>query len=119
MAKTVRIEGKFEVIGADSTIEGKKVIRDTTTVEEASQHFPQKVAGNSVNEPINMGGVTLAKRIYLEVDQEVTLKLSEITDTGFLFGPGVGIFSSFSGITGIWLSTGANETVVEAIITGD
>jgi hypothetical protein len=119
VAKTVKFEGTFTVSNDAGTIEAKKVIRDELEVDEATQHFPQKVAGATVDHPIGMGGVTLCKRLLLWTDYEVTVKLSEITDTGFKFGPGYGVFPSSSGITGIWITTGPNETQVEAVVTGD
>jgi hypothetical protein len=119
MSKTVKFEGTFDVRNEAQTIEAKKVVRDEVEIDEATQHFPQKVAGSTTDHPINMGGVTLCKRLLLWTDYEVTLKLSEITDTGFKFGPGYGVLPSSSGITGIWITTGPNETQVEAIVTGD
>jgi hypothetical protein len=119
MAKTVKITGTFEVVNAANTVEAKKVIRDEKSVEEATQHFPHKIAANQADVQIGFGGVAQAKRVYVRVNQEVTLKINQSTDTGFPFGPGDGYFSSYSGITGIWITTGPNETELEAIITGD
>jgi hypothetical protein len=115
----VKIEGTFEVKNSASTIEAKKVIRDEEQITEATQLFPHKIAGNTIDLQIAMGGVSLAKRVYIKVDYEVTLKIQQSTDTGFPFGPGDGFFTSDSGITGIWVTTGPNETELEAVITGD
>ncbi len=68
---------------------------------------------------LGAGGVAQIKKLFLRVDQEVTVKLSNVTDTGFLFGPGDGWLCSDSGITGVWISTGPNETEVEAIFVGE
>jgi len=119
VAKTVKFEGVFEVKGADGSVEARSVIKDESTQEEATQHFPWKIAGGQTAVQISMGGVALAKKLTLRVDQEVTLRLSEVTDTGFKFGPGDLTLSSATGISGIWLDTGPSETKVSAIITGD
>lgn len=119
MAKTVKVSGTFEVVNVSNTVEAKQVIRSETSVEEANQSFPHKIAPSQADVQICFGGVTQAKRVFLRVDQEVTLKINQSTDTGFPFGPGEGFLSSYSGIVGIWVTTGPNETEVEAIITGD
>jgi hypothetical protein len=118
VAKTVFLNGTFEIKNASAVIEAKKVTKVEQSFDEATQHFPQKVAGNTVDHPIGMGGVAQAKKVFLRVDQEVTLKLSEITDSGFLFGPGDMWVCSSTGITGVWVTTGPNETEVEAIVVG-
>ena len=119
MAKTVKIEGTFEVLNASSTIEAKKV----TKIEEqhpcAVQHFPAKIAASQTNAELPLGGVARAKKVFIRTDYEVTLKFNQQTDTGFPFGPGDGYFSSQSGITAVFLNTGANETTVELIAVGD
>ena len=66
-----------------------------------------------------MGGVAQAKKLMLRVDNEVTLKLNNVGDTGFTFGPGDMWLETASGITGIFVSTGPNVTLFEAIITGE
>jgi hypothetical protein len=119
VAKTVKMQGTFEVLDASGHQESKKTTRDETSVEEASAHFPWKIAGSEVDQEITFGGVALAKRIFIRCDQEITLKLENQTDTGFKFGPGDGWFTSYSGITGMWVTTGANETLFEATICGD
>lgn len=119
MPKTVNQNGTFEVKNASATVEAKKVTKSTVEHEEATQHFPFKLAGGTVETQINMGGVTQAKAMFLRVDQPVTLKLNQQTDTGFPFGPGDMWFESSTGITEVWVTTGANETQLEAIFAGD
>jgi len=115
-AKTVKIQGTFEIIGADGTPEAKKVINSTSTFTEATQMFPQTIPGSQTNISLNFGGVALAKRLYLKVSYPVTLKFNQNTDTGFSFGPGDGILMSDNGITALFVSTGANPTDVELIV---
>lgn len=120
MPKTVKINGVFEVVDASTTVSPKAVMNEQNTqIGEVTNYAPWLVPGNSVNEQITFGGITLAKRIYLHTDQPVTLKFNQNTDVGFSFGPGHGIFSSQDGITAIFVSTGPNPTNVTAIIGGD
>jgi hypothetical protein len=116
--KTVRIQGTFEISTADGTIECKKVVNNILQVTEASQVFPQTVAGNQNNVPISFGGVTLAKRIFLRVSNPVTVKFNQSTDTGCSIGVGDNLIMSDNGITALYISTGPNPTDVEAIIVG-
>lgn len=117
-SKTVRIQGTFEIIAIDGTPEAKKVINNTLIITEASQVFPQTIAGNQLNTPLSFGGVSLAKRIFLRTDFPVTVKINQSTDTGFSFGSGDGLLMSENGITALFISTGPNPTNVEAIIVG-
>lgn len=119
MPKTVCINGTFEVKNAAATCEAKKVIKSEAQHEEATQHFPFKLDGGSGESQISMGGVTQSRSLYLKVDQKVTLKLNQQTDTGFTFGPGVLILESEDGITEVWVTVGANDTYLEAIFAGD
>lgn len=118
-AKTIKINGTFQVINVAGTIEAQKVINDTLSVSEVSQHFPWQVAGNSVDEPISFGGVALAKRVYLRTNFPVTVKFDSIVAPGFSFGPGDGLIMSENGVTAMFVTTGPNETELEAIIAGD
>jgi len=118
MAKTVKIQGSFEVINTAKTVEAKKVLNDEVSIDEATQLFPQKILASQTDVQLSMGGVAQAKRVFLRSSQEVTLKLNHSTDDGFPFGPGDGIFCSYTGITAIYVTTGANDTELEAIITG-
>lgn len=119
MAKTVKIEGTFEVLNASSTIEAKKVTKIEESHPCAVQHFPTKVAASQTNEELTLGGVARAKKLFLRTDYEVILKFNQQTDTGFPFGPGDGWFSSSSGITAVFVNTGANETTIELLAVGD
>lgn len=116
--KTVRIQGTFEIVTADGTVEAKKVLNNLIQITEAAQVFPQVIDGNSTNVAINFGGVSLAKRVFLRTNFPVTLKVNQNTDTGFSFGAGDGLLMSDNGITALYISTGPNPTEVEAIVVG-
>jgi len=118
VSKTVKMQSTFEVIDASGTQEIRKVTRDETSIEEGSAYFPVKIAPSTVNYPVNFEGVAVAKRIFIRSDQAVTLKVQNIADVGFPFGPGDGWLSS-AGITGMWITTGLVETRFEAVITGE
>lgn len=119
-SKTVKVQGTFEVHRASGTVSPKKVLSDlATTVEQVQDSDPWKVAGNTINQQISFGGVTLAKYIYLKTDYQVTVKLQQQTDTGFPWlGAGI-IPSKGDGISGLWITTGPNETCVEVVVCGD
>jgi len=119
MAKTVKMEGTFEVLNAAKTIEAKKVTKSEVSLDCAVQHFPTKIDPAQTNVVLGMGGVARAKRVFIRTNYEVTLKINQQTDTGFPFGPGDGWLTSESGITGVFVNTGANETEVEFIAVGD
>ena len=119
MPKIVSLNGTFEVKNAAAQVEAKKVTKSEVTHDEATQHFPFKLVGGTVETQINMGGVSQAKAMFLRVDQPVIVKLQQQTDTGFPFGPGDMWYESATGITGVWITTGANETQLEAIFAGD
>lgn len=118
-AKTVKINGTFQVYNAANTIEAQKVINDTLLVSEVTQHFPQVIPGNSVDQQVSFGGVALAKRMLLRTNFAVTLKFNTIVAPGFSFGPGDGILMSENGITALYVTSGPNSTELEAIIAGD
>lgn len=117
--RTVKMQGTFEIINAANISETKKTTQDSKDVTEVTTTSPQVIAGLQTNVPLPMGGVTLAKRVFLRTDQEVTLKIGVSTDTGFKFGPGDGQWSSTSGIPGVFITTGPNATSVESVIAGD
>ena len=119
MAKTVKLEGTFEVLNAAKTIEAKKVTKIEALHDCAVQHFPSKVAASATNFELSLGGVARAKKVFIRTNYEVTLKFNQQTDTGFPFGPGDGWLTNESGITGVWVNTGANETEIELIAVGD
>lgn len=119
MPKTVKMEGSFEIRNAAGTIEAKKVTKVEQSFEEGTQHFPTKIAGLQSDVKISPDSIAQIRKLFLRTDQPVTVKISEVTDTGFSFGPGDGWLCSTNGITGVWITTGANETEVEAIFVGD
>jgi len=120
MAKTVKITGTFEVYDASKCLEAKAKLNEETQHSCASQQFPIKVDPGLVGFQIPLGGAVKAKRIFLRVSQEVTLKIHLATETGFPFGPGVIILSSTSGIDGLWIDTPASGvTEVEVIALGE
>lgn len=119
MAKTVKVEAVLDVRNAAQTVEGKQVIKEEVSVEEVTQLFPMKIAASQVNVSLPFGGVAQGKRIFLTTSHEVTLKVNNQLDTGFPFGPGSGFLPSNTGITALYVSTGANDTEVNALITGN
>ena len=118
MAKTVSLNGTFEIKNAAANVDAKKVTKSEVQHEEATQHFPFKLLP-TVETQISMGGVSQAKSVFLRVDNVVTLKFNQNTDVGFSFGPGDFWYESGTGITGLGITTGANETQLEAIFAGD
>lgn len=117
-SKTVRVQGTFQVIGADGTPECTKNFNTIIPVTEAAQVFPQTIPGLSTNVQISFGGVTLAKRIFLKTNFPVTVKFNQNTDVGCSVGVGDNILMSDNGITALFISTGPNPTDIEAIIVG-
>jgi len=118
-AKTVKINGTFQIYNAAATIEAQKVLNDTLLVSEVTQHFPMIVAGNAVDQPVGFGGVALAKRIFLRTNFPVSIKFNSVVAPAFSFGPGDGILMSENGITALFVTSGSNSTELEAIIAGD
>ena len=119
MAKTVRIEGTFAVKRADQVSVANETFKTELQVTQGSGLFPHKIAGNQSDVALAFGGITLAKRVFIRTSHEVTLKIGQDTDDGFPFGPGEGIFPSYTGIAGIFVTTGPNETEVDVIVAGD
>ena len=120
MAKTVKIVGSFEVYDASKCLEAKKKLNDESSYGCASQQFPIKFDPGLVKEPIPLGGVIKAKRIFLRVSQPVTLHVHLVTETGFPFGPGDLVLMSEVGIDGMWITTPASGiTEVEVIAVGE
>lgn len=119
MAKTVKIDARYQVLAADGTSEANKKTADSLSVEENASHFPQKIAGAVIDLAIQFGGVANAKRVFIRTNAEVTLKINDAGNTGFPFGPGDGYLMSATGITSMFVSTGPSETEFEAILSGD
>jgi hypothetical protein len=118
-AKTVKINGTFQVYNAAATIEAQKILNDTLLVSEVTQHFPMVIAGGAVDKPVGFGGVELAKRLFLRTNFPVMLKFDSLVAPAFSFGPGDGILMSENGITALFVTAGPNATELEAIIAGD
>jgi len=119
VAKTIKVESSVRVLNAAQTVEGQSIIKEEVSVEEVTQVFPMKIAAMQVDVSLPFGGVAQAKRITLTTSQEVTLKINNLADIGFPFGPGTGFLPSNTGITALYVSTGANETEVNAIVSGN
>ena len=118
-AKTIKINGTFQVYNAAGTIEAQKILNDTLLVSEVTQHFPQVIPGDAVDQQVSFGGVTLAKRIFLRTNFPVDIKFNSIVSPAFSFGPGDGILMSENGITALFVTAGPNATELEAMIAGD
>ena len=119
MAKTVKIAASFESIESTTkSQEAKQVISDSADYDCVTTHQPLKVAGSSTNFQISLGGVTLAKRIFINTDFEVLVKFNVNTEAGFNLKGGL-ITMNNSGITALFVTTGANETTINMIAAGD
>ena len=118
MAKMVKVESSMEVRNAAQTVQAREIIKEEISVNNVSHFLPQIIPPSTANLAIGFGGVTQGKRVWLSVSQEVTLKINNLLDTGFPFGPGSGYLPSTTGITGLWITTGAVETEVSALIVG-
>lgn len=117
--KTVKYQGSFAVFDAANTASPNKAIKDLSlTVGQVQSSDPMCIPGNSIDFQVPFGAISNAKRIYIKSDQEVTLKVQQQTDVGFPW-QGEGVLSSSSGITGLWITTGPNDTNVEIVIAGD
>jgi hypothetical protein len=118
-SKTVKYQGSFAVFDAANTASPNKAIKDLTlTVGQVQSSDPMCIPGSSVDFVVPFGAITTAKRIYIKTDQEVTLKVQQNTDVGFPW-QGEGVLSSGTGIVGLWITTGPNDTNVEIVVAGD
>lgn len=118
-SKTVKFQGTFAVHDAANVASPNKSIKDLTlVVGQVQSSDPMCIPGSQTDFVIPFGAITNAKRIYIKTDQEVTLKIQQNTDTGFPWS-GEGVLSSASGIIGLWVTTGANDTNVEIVVAGD
>jgi hypothetical protein len=118
-AKTIKVNGTFQVYNSAGTIEAQKVLNDTLLVSEVTQHFPMVIAGGAVDQQVGFGGVQLCKRLFLRTNFPVMLKFDSIVAPAFSFGPGDGILMSENGITALFVTAGPNATELEAMIAGD
>jgi hypothetical protein len=118
-SKIVKINGTFQIYNAAGTIEAQKVLNDTQTVSEVTQHFPMVIAGNTMDQQVSFGGVALAKRLFMRTNFPVGVKFNSIVAPSFSFGAGDGLFMAENGVTSMYITTGPNSTELEAIIAGD
>ena len=120
--KQVKMTIDFKVIDQDGvSTNASKVIKDFDYCgAEAVQHFPQKIASGQTDVPVSFGGVTQGKRVIVVVDQSVTVRINTIVNNvGFAFGAGSLTIAGDPGITAMFISTGVNDTNLDAIIVGD
>jgi hypothetical protein len=119
VTKTVTIQGSFVVTNATQQPETTKIFNSTPIIcSDVTTISPMTIPGSSANIALPMGGVSLAKAVFIRTDQPVTLKIGQNTDLGFQFGPGDGYFTNTGGVPGVFVSTGPNTTNVEAVIAG-
>jgi len=117
--KTVKFQGSFATYDATGVASPNKVIKDiTTVVDQVQGSEPMCIPGSTVDFPIPFGAITGGKRIYIKTDQSVTIKFNQNTDVGFSWR-GEGVVPSEDGITGVWMTTGPNDTNVEIVVAGD
>lgn len=118
-SKTVKIQATFAIQDATGVNSPNKIIKDLDlTISQVASGDPYCVSGSTVDFQVPFGAITNAKRVFLSTDNEVTVKINQQGDTGFPW-KGSGILSSESGITGIWITTGPNDTNVSVVIAGD
>ena len=118
-SKTVKFQGSFAVQDAAGVSSPNKAIKDLNlVVGQVQTSDPMCITGTTTDFSVPFGAITNAKRIYIKTDQEVTLKVNQNTDTGFPWS-GEGVLSSASGITGLFITTGPNDTNVEIVVAGD
>jgi len=118
-SKTVKFQGTFSVHDAANVASPNKPIKDLNlSVAQVQTSDPMCITATTTDFVVPFGAITSAKRIYIKTDQEVTLKIHSITETGFPWS-GEGVLSSASGIVGLWITTGPNATNVEIVVAGD
>jgi len=115
---TVSLTLTLTVTNPASVEEGKRVIQITDVQDYAAQLFPQNIPAGTLDFSLNMGGVSLAKWVLLEIDKEVTLKLNQSApDLGFP-AKGIVLLQSESGISAVFVTTGVNPTCVKFLAVG-
>ncbi len=118
--KTVKFTADFSVVDASNTSSPRKVIKDLNlTVTQVQSSDPLCIAASTTDFEVPFAGITAAKRIYIETDQEVTIKFNTITAPGFAWqGAGV-VPSGSTGISALYISTGGTVTNVSVVVAGD
>lgn len=118
--KTVKITGDFSVVDASNTASPRMVIKDLNlTVTQVQSSDPLCIPASETDFEVPFAGITSAKRIYLETDQEVTIKFNTNTAPGFAW-QGAGIVPSGStGISALYITTGGTATNVSIVVAGD
>ncbi len=119
-SKTVKVQGTFATTDAAGVASPHKIIKDLTlVVAQVQSSDPMCIPGSTTDFVIPFGAITSAKRIYIKTDQPVTLKIENIADTGFQW-QGTGYLSSgTTGISNLYVTTGATDTNVEVVVAGD
>lgn len=119
MAKTIKINATFEVLEPSTkSQEGKQVIVDQDDFNCVTTLHPIKVAGSLVKTPVGLGGVGLAKRIYIKTDEEVLVHFNSTGENGFNL-KGELIVMNESGITALFITTGPSATTLTVVAAGD
>ena len=120
MAKTVKWQGSFTTVDASNVASPNKVIKDLDlTVAQVQCSDPMQIPGGTTDFSVPFGQITVGRRIYLETDQEVTVKLNQNTDIGFPWqGAGV-IPAGPTGITALFITTGGSTTEIQFYVAGD
>lgn len=119
-SKTVKINSRFEVVEADGSKSPVAVTKDLNhQVEQVTNYDSWCIPAGTTGQVIGFGGVVTATRIYLKVDTPITVKLSNPTDNGFVFGPGEGWLSgSITSLTVDVPVAPAPDANLEVIIAG-
>jgi len=118
--KTINFTATFAIKDAAGTASPNKVIKDTDlTVTQVQTSDPMTIAAATANFSVPFGQITVARRIFLSTDQEVTLKIGLVGETGFAWH-GAGIIPlGTTGVPALFITTGGTATNVEVVIAGE
>lgn len=118
--KIIKISGAFTSVDSTGVSSPNKTLKELDTeVDQVFAAEPMRLAASTVDFSVPFGTITAARRIYLKSDQPITLKVNLNTETGFQW-QGTGILpSGDTGISALFVSTGASITTLEVVIAGD
>ena len=118
-SKTVKFQGTFAIVNASNVASPNKTIKDLDLVVTQVQSSESiEIPGGTLDYQLPFGLITVGRRIYLKTDMPVTVKFNQNTDIGFEWhGAGV-VPSGSTGISNLYISTGASDTCVEFVVAG-
>jgi len=122
MARIVKFSGEFAIY--DSTGKNKEIAKKidwSVSVEEFVQHL-QIIGANQTDVPIDFGGVTTAKAVFLNPGPDVStcpsiqVKFENNTNTSITLDKPTVIGGA---ITAIFVTTGSEPITLEIIVAGN